>query len=153
MVRWPYGAVETAPIDERDIAVLAVRALSEASLDRGDHVLTGPAVLSHARQVDLIGEVLGRRLAFHEPSPDEFRRETPDSCRRRSSRCCSPRGGRRSGHPAYVTTAVADLTGAPARSFPDWVAAGADSFRNPGEHDDTSMIVEGDERACDNNRR
>ena len=34
------------------------------------------------------------------------------------------------GHPAYVTTAVADLTGAPARSFRDWVAAHADSFRN-----------------------
>ena len=29
-VRWPYGAVETAPIDERDIAAVAVRALSDA---------------------------------------------------------------------------------------------------------------------------
>jgi hypothetical protein len=36
------------------------------------------------------------------------------------------------GHPAYVTTAVADLTGAPARSFRDWVAAHADGFRNAG---------------------
>ena len=34
------------------------------------------------------------------------------------------------GHPAYVTAAVADLTGAPARSFHDWVAAHADSFQN-----------------------
>jgi uncharacterized protein YbjT (DUF2867 family) len=32
VVRWPYGAVETAPIDERDIAAVAVRVLSEASL-------------------------------------------------------------------------------------------------------------------------
>ena len=32
VVRWPYGAVETAPIDERDIAAVAVRALTEASL-------------------------------------------------------------------------------------------------------------------------
>jgi hypothetical protein len=32
VVRWPYGAVETAPIDERDIAAVAVRALSDASL-------------------------------------------------------------------------------------------------------------------------
>jgi hypothetical protein len=38
------------------------------------------------------------------------------------------------GHPAYVTTVVADLTGAPARSFHDWVAAHADSFRDAGGH-------------------
>jgi hypothetical protein len=31
-LRWPYGGVVTAPIDERDIAVVAVHALSEASL-------------------------------------------------------------------------------------------------------------------------
>jgi hypothetical protein len=79
VVRWPYGAVETAPIDERDIAAVAVRALSEASLAGGDYVLTGPAALSHARQVAVIGEVLGRRLAFHELSPDDFRRETAAS--------------------------------------------------------------------------
>jgi hypothetical protein len=36
------------------------------------------------------------------------------------------------GHPAYVTTTVADLTGAPARSFRDWVAAYAERFRNVG---------------------
>jgi uncharacterized protein YbjT (DUF2867 family) len=30
VVRWPYGPVETAPIDERDIAAVAVRALVEA---------------------------------------------------------------------------------------------------------------------------
>jgi hypothetical protein len=35
VVRWPYGAVEAAPIDERDIAAVAVRALSEASLRPG----------------------------------------------------------------------------------------------------------------------
>jgi uncharacterized protein YbjT (DUF2867 family) len=59
-VRWPYGAVETAPIDERDIAAVAVRALSEASLTGADFVLTGPAALSHARQVAVIGEGRGR---------------------------------------------------------------------------------------------
>ena len=36
------------------------------------------------------------------------------------------------GHSAYVTTTVADLTGAPARSFRDWVAEHADDFLNGG---------------------
>jgi uncharacterized protein YbjT (DUF2867 family) len=58
------------------IAAVAVRALTEASLAGGDYVLTGPAALSHGRRVDVIGEVLGRRLAFQELRPDEFRRET-----------------------------------------------------------------------------
>jgi hypothetical protein len=35
-----------------------------------------------------------------------------------------------------VTTTVADLTGAPARSFYDWVVAHADSFRNAGGQGD-----------------
>jgi uncharacterized protein YbjT (DUF2867 family) len=129
-IRWPYGAVETAPIDERDIAAVAVRALSEASLIGGDFVLTGPAALSHARQVAVIGEVLGRRLTFHELSPDDFRRETADSWPKPVVEMLLAAWGAAVGHPAYVTTTVADLTSAPVRSFRDWVAAHADRFRD-----------------------
>ena len=132
-VRWPYGAVETAPIDERDIAAVAVRALSEVSLAGGDHVLTGPEALSHARQVEIIGEVLGRRLVFQELSPDEFRRASADSWPPAALEMLLAAWGAAVGHPAYVTTTVADLTGAPARSFHDWVAAHADSFIEAGE--------------------
>jgi uncharacterized protein YbjT (DUF2867 family) len=131
-VRWPYGAVETAPIDERDIATVAVRALSEPSLAGGDYVLTGPAALSHARQVAVIGEVLGRRLTFHELTPDDFRRETADSWPRPVADMLLASWDAAVGHPAYVTTTMADLTGAPARSFRDWVAAHADSFQTEG---------------------
>jgi uncharacterized protein YbjT (DUF2867 family) len=133
VVRWPYGAVETAPIDERDIAAVAVRALSEASVAGGDYVLTGPAAHSHARQVAIIGEVLGRRLTFKELSPDEFRRETADSWPRSAVDMLLAAWGAAVGHPAYVTTTVADLTGTPARSFHDWVATQVESFRNAGD--------------------
>ncbi|HEX3906208.1 MAG TPA: hypothetical protein VH853_25530 [Polyangia bacterium] len=116
VVRWRYGAVETAPIDERDIAAVAVRALSEASLAGADFVLTGPAALSHARQVAVIGE--GRETAASWPPP------VVDMLLAAWAAAV--------GHPAYVTTAVADLTGALARTFRDWVAEHADSFRNTG---------------------
>ena len=33
------------------------------------------------------------------------------------------------GHAAYLTSTVADVTGAPARTFGDWAAANADRFR------------------------
>ena len=95
---------------------MAVRALSEASLAGGDYVLTGPAALSHARQVAVIGE--GRETAgTWPPSAVEM---------------LLAAWGAAVGHPAYVTTTVADLTGAPARSFRNWVAEHADSCRNAG---------------------
>jgi uncharacterized protein YbjT (DUF2867 family) len=119
-VRWPYGAVETAPIDERDIAAVAVRALSGASLAGGDFVLTGPEALSHARQVAVIGEG----------------RETAGSWPPSAVEMLLAAWGAAVGHSAYVTTTVADLTGAPTRSFHDWVAEHADSFRVAGGHSD-----------------
>ena len=75
-VRWPYGAAETAPIDERDIAAVAARALYQDGHAGGDYVITGPESLSQAEQVGVIGTVLGRDIRFEELSPEEFRRET-----------------------------------------------------------------------------
>ena len=75
VVRWAYGAAETAPIDDRDIAAVAARALYEDSHAGGDYVITGPESLSHADQVSMIGAAIGRRLEFEELSPDDFRRE------------------------------------------------------------------------------
>src|SRR5205823_10444082 len=79
VVRWPYGAAETAPIDERDIASVAARTLYEAGHAGGDYVLTGPESLSQAEQVSIIGAVIGRRIQFEELSPEDFRRETAGS--------------------------------------------------------------------------
>ena len=45
-VRWPYGAAETAPVDERDVAAVAARALYQDGHAGGDYVLTGPESLS-----------------------------------------------------------------------------------------------------------
>jgi hypothetical protein len=51
VARRPYGAVETAPIDERDIAAVTVRVLSEGSLAGGDDVLTVAKKKEPARPV------------------------------------------------------------------------------------------------------
>src|SRR5258708_3442777 len=75
VVRWPYLAAPTAPIDERDIAAVAVRALCEDGHAGAEYVLTGPQSLSQFEQVSTIGRVLGRSLGIEEISPDEARRE------------------------------------------------------------------------------
>ena len=79
VVRWPYGAAETAPVDDRDVAAVAARTLYQDGHAGGDYVLTGPESLSQAEQVSIIGDVLGRRIKFEELSPDEFRSETEGS--------------------------------------------------------------------------
>jgi uncharacterized protein YbjT (DUF2867 family) len=95
VVRWPYGAAETAPVDDRDVAAVAARTLYQDGHAGGDYVLTGPESLSHAKQVNIIGDVIGRRIRFEGLSPEEFRRETEASWPRRSWTCCSTRGEQR----------------------------------------------------------
>src|ERR1700733_7408480 len=63
VVRWPYLSVPTAPIDERDIAAVAVRALYDDGHAGADYVLTGPQSLSQFEQISTIGRVIGRTLA------------------------------------------------------------------------------------------
>jgi uncharacterized protein YbjT (DUF2867 family) len=57
VVRWPHLAAPTAPIDERDIAAVAVRALCEDGHPGAEYVLTGPQSLTQFEQVSTIGRV------------------------------------------------------------------------------------------------
>jgi len=129
VVRWPYGAAETAPIDERDVAAVAARALYEDGHTGGDYVLTGPESLSQAEQVRVIGDVLGRPIRFDELSPDEFRRETAGRWPGPVVDMLLAAWGAAIGRPAFVTSTVADVTGSPPRTFRQWVAEHADAFR------------------------
>lgn len=128
-VRWPYGAAETAPIDERDIAAVAARALSEDGHAGGDYVLTGPESLSQAQQVSIIGAAIGRRIQFVELSPEEFRRETAGRWPRPVVDMLLAAWAATLGRPAFTTSTVADVVGSPPRTFRQWVADHADAFR------------------------
>lgn len=127
VVRWPYADVPTAPIHERDVAAVAVRALVEEGLDGAEPVLTGPEPLSHREQVAAIGEGIGRPLRLAEISPDEARRELPFPAP--ALEMLLKAWAAALGHPALVTAAVAEITGRPARTFRDWVADHAVAFR------------------------
>jgi uncharacterized protein YbjT (DUF2867 family) len=128
LVRWPYGAAETAPIDERDVAAVAARVLYEGGHAGADYVLTGPESLSQEEQVSEIGTVVGRQIRFEELSPEEFRRETADTWPGPVVEMLLDAWGATIGHPAFVTSAVADIVGAPARTFRQWVSDHVDAF-------------------------
>src|SRR5438093_8254710 len=118
VVRWPYGAAETAPIDERDIAAVAARALYEDG--HGDYVLTGPESLSQAEQVSIIGAAIGRLIRFEELSPEEFRREMAGRWPPPVVDMLLAAWGAAIGRPAWVTSTVADIVGRPGRAVREW---------------------------------
>jgi uncharacterized protein YbjT (DUF2867 family) len=128
-VRWPYGAAETAPIDDRDIASVAARALYADGHAGGDYVITGPESLSQAEQVRIIGAAIGRRIQFQELSPDEFRREAADRFPAPVVEMLLAAWKATIGRSAFVTANVAEVVGTPARSFRQWAADHADAFQ------------------------
>ena len=129
VVRWPHGQAETAPIDERDIAAVAARALLEDGHAGRSYVLTGPESLTQAAQVEAIGAALGRRLRLEELSPEGFREATAGRWPERAVAMLLAAWGATLGHRAYVTSTVAEVTGRPARSFRDWARDHSAAFR------------------------
>ncbi|HEX6523059.1 MAG TPA: NAD(P)H-binding protein [Streptosporangiaceae bacterium] len=127
-VRWPYGAAETAPVDDRDVAAVAARTLYQDGHAGGDYVLTGPESLSQAAQVSIIGDVLRRQIRFEELSPDEFRSETQGSWPRPIVDMLLTAWAATAGRPAFITSTVSGILGSAPRSFRQWAADHATAF-------------------------
>jgi uncharacterized protein YbjT (DUF2867 family) len=131
VVRWPYAAAETAPIDARDLAAVAARVLTDVRHAQGDYVLTGPESLSQAAQVHAIGRAIGRQLRYEELSPDEFRRDTAGAWPSAVVEMLLAAWRAALGRPAFVTSAVEEILGVPARTFEAWAADHAAAFARP----------------------
>jgi uncharacterized protein YbjT (DUF2867 family) len=127
VVRWPYGAAETAPIDDRDVSAVIARTLCEDGHAGGDYVLTGPESLSQAEQVSIIGDVLGRPIEFKELTPDDFRRQTPETSRSAVDMLLAAWSATM-GQPAHVNSTVSDLLTTPPRTFRQWATDHATAF-------------------------
>jgi uncharacterized protein YbjT (DUF2867 family) len=129
VVRWCYAEAETAPVHERDIAAVAVRALCDERHEGTEYVLTGPASLTQREQVEIIGNAIGRPLRFEELSREAAREQMlemmfppPIADMLLSAYAAAV------GQPALVTSSVLDVTGTPARSFYDWAVDHAGDF-------------------------
>jgi uncharacterized protein YbjT (DUF2867 family) len=136
IVRWPYPGAVTSPIDERDIAAVAVRALCEDGHAGAKYILTGPQSLTQREQVRTIGDAIGRPLRFEEIPPEAARREMtimmPASIADMlldAWQNVEYGGSATVGKPAPVTSTVAEITGVPARPFHDWAVDHAVEFQ------------------------
>ena len=129
VVRWFYADAATAPVHERDIAAVAVRALCGEGHESGEYVLTGPASLTQREQVRIIGDVIGRPLRFEELSRESAREQMiamrfppPIADMLLDAYAAAV------GQPALVTSTVLDVTGNPPRSFLEWALDHAADF-------------------------
>jgi uncharacterized protein YbjT (DUF2867 family)/ketosteroid isomerase-like protein len=127
-VRIPYPEAGRSLIHERDIADVAVLALTETGHAGRTYPLTGPAVVTQAEQVRILGQVAGRPAVVEEISAEQAR------------------AGMTWADEAYVDAAldywrtlvddpepvfptVEEVTGHPARTFAQWAHDHADDFR------------------------
>ena len=74
-MRWPYGQAARSLIHERDIADVAVYVLTSDGHDGAKYVLTAPESITHAQQVAIIGEAIGRHVRWEDLPPDTARKQ------------------------------------------------------------------------------
>lgn len=132
VVRWPYGAAARSLIHERDIADVAVRALTTDELVGQRPELTGPAAVTQADQIRQIGAAIGRELSWVELSAEAARRQLlaewgdaafVDGALTYWASLVD--------HPEPVTDTVERITGHPARTFRQWAQDHAEEFGRP----------------------
>ncbi|GLX38464.1 nucleotide-diphosphate-sugar epimerase [Streptomyces roseochromogenus] len=130
VVRWPYGQASRSLIHERDIADVAVRVLTSPGHDGARYVLTGPESITHAEQVRIIGEAVGRDVRW-EDLPVEAAREALTAAWGNAEFVDARlrAWGRFVDAPERVTDTVERLLGRPARTFRSWAEDHADDFR------------------------
>jgi uncharacterized protein YbjT (DUF2867 family) len=130
LIRAPYGASQHAPIDERDIAAVAVEALLTDRLLRQKVPLTGPRSQSARELADTLAEALGRQIGFEEISPEVARQAMlaqgfPEGFVTGYLLLQADAVDR----PALVTHTVEEILGRPATDFATWATDHAESFR------------------------
>ncbi|MFD1939318.1 NAD(P)H-binding protein [Nonomuraea mangrovi] len=131
IVRGAYGDAATSPIHERDIAAVAVKALTDTAHAGRHYLLTGPQSLTQRDKVRLIGLAIGRELTFQEVSPEQVRQSmlaqgVPEDVPERLLGSLADFAKQ-----AGPSTDMVDrLLGRPALTFAEWAAEHADAFRS-----------------------
>jgi len=131
VVRGP-GIAATAVIHERDVAAVAVHALTEDGHAGMKYVLTGPQVLSRAEQVHMIGEAIGQPTHFEKVPVEVARQQMLADGRPPALVEALLAGAETRPESNLVTSAVEEITGTPARTFRSWTEEHADDFRQAG---------------------
>jgi uncharacterized protein YbjT (DUF2867 family) len=119
-VALPYPDSVQAPIHERDIADVAVVALTTDRLDGAAPVLTGPAAITMGEQVAAIGRALGREITVREQTDEEARAHFRGFLPPHLADAILNAWRDSVGVPPNVSPEVERITGRPGRTFAQW---------------------------------
>ncbi|MFF4198697.1 SDR family oxidoreductase [Nonomuraea sp. NPDC001831] len=128
VVRAPFAEAATAPIDERDIAAVAARTLLDDGHAGKAYELSGPASLTTAERVRILGEVLGRDLRLEELSPEQAREQLIPQVPAPVVDSMLTLFASFVGRAADVSPVVRELTGGAPHTYADWAARNAAAF-------------------------
>lgn len=126
VVRLPFPEAQQSPIDTRDIARVAVHALTTGDLDGQKPILTGPRSMSQHEQVRTLGRVLGRSLEVETVAPEVARAWMLERIPERYVDMLIGQWREETERTSLVTTEVERITGAPATAYEPalrWVLA------------------------------
>ncbi|KAA2258093.1 NAD(P)H-binding protein [Solihabitans fulvus] len=130
VVRAPFGDMARPLIHERDIAAVAVRALTEDGHGSAKYQLTGPALVTQTEQVAAIGAAIDRPVRFEEQSREDARAGMVQAWGDATVvDQVLDAWASLSANPEPITDTVERVLGRPALTFADWAVDHAEDFR------------------------
>jgi (4-alkanoyl-5-oxo-2,5-dihydrofuran-3-yl)methyl phosphate reductase len=127
----PYGQGRAAVVDPGDISECAATCMLQPGHAGHVYELTGPRALSNDEQVEIIGKAIGRDLTYVEVPPEAAKKAMMDGGMPPDA--ADAVLGTLAAATADFTSAISGdveaITGRPATSFPEWVAANVEVFR------------------------
>jgi uncharacterized protein YbjT (DUF2867 family) len=127
----PMGTAEVSVVDARDVAAVAVCALTQDGHDRKIYDLTGPEALSFEEIADRLSRATGKKVSYVHVPPDYARKQLVGIGLPRwlvddmLILCASYREG----YGAGVSSAVAEVTKQAPRTFDQFARDYAQAFR------------------------
>ena len=115
----PAGDARVSIVDVRDIAAVGAAALTERSHHGKTYDITGPEALTHAEMAALLSSALGRQITFIDV-PESAMREAllgHGAPAWQADGLIEDYAHYRRGEASSISSAVADVTGHPPRSF------------------------------------
>ncbi|MCX5199781.1 SDR family oxidoreductase [Streptomyces sp. NBC_00249] len=129
VVRALYGASANACVDPRDIAEVAVRALTGTGHGGRAYTLTGPRAITAVEQTAQLSELLGRPVRFEELGREQARalwgKRYPEALVEALLRSAERQ---RDGAKLRVENTVHEVVGRPAASFREWAGGHLAAF-------------------------
>lgn len=128
-VRVPFPDAQSAPVHEKDIAALAVTALTEAGHSHQPYTVYGAHAVTVGQMVADIGAALGREIPVEVISPEQAHEELAASMGPAGARAILGAWQAGARGPAATSVIIERITGRPAHTFAQWAEDHVEDFR------------------------